>query len=68
MSTPQANTKIERVIEGFESLTLAIAAGVKAELSGDAARRQFEIVQSAREECREALHEFMKPTLRVLGD
>ncbi len=56
--TPQQNTKIERVVEGVESLATAI---VGAHPYGG--HRQFENVQNARRELREALAEVFKPVL-----
>lgn len=62
--TPQAITKIERVVEAVESLTVSINA-MQAEEDGTKRVRLFETVQDSRKELREALTEFVKPILRL---
>jgi len=66
--TPQANTKIERAVEAFESLAIAVVEaqrGNSSEMPGQR-RMLFDNVQDAREELRNALAEFITPTLRVV--
>lgn len=64
MSTPQANTKIERAVEAIESLTLAT---VTAQLASGKTEKvhAFENVKAARAECAAAFREFLQPILRV---
>lgn len=64
-SNPIIETKIERVTEGIEALTLAVAAAVGA--NGERALSAFEVVKDAREEVKIALRELITPTLRVVS-
>lgn len=59
MASPQVNYKIERATEAIEGLAVAVAA---------ARGRQMLDVSDARQELREALAEFLAPTLRVVGN
>lgn len=65
--TPAQNTKIESVVEGVESLSNAIVA-LHAAPNGPKRAGAFDNVQNARKELRDALAEFLKPALRVVGD
>jgi hypothetical protein len=62
--TPEQNTKIERVIEGMESLTNAVVELQSAPKGRRA--KAFNAVQEARSELRKGLVEFLKPALRVV--
>lgn len=64
MSNPQTNTKIERVVEAFEELAVAVAVSVK---GNEEPRKAFDAVAFARVETATALREFLQPTLRVIG-
>jgi hypothetical protein len=66
MTNPQTETKIERVTEAAESLTVAVISAQGT--SGDSALRAFDRVKDAREEYKAALRELIAPTLRVVGD
>lgn len=66
MSTPQAETKIERVVESVESLALAIVANSIA-VDDKSRRATFTDIQTARDESKQALRDFLTPTLRVVG-
>lgn len=63
--SPQQNTKIEIVTEAIESLVLAV---VEATRSHDAAASaaNHQNVLDARQNVRDSLAEFLKPTLRVV--
>ncbi len=66
--TPAQNTKIERVIEAIENMALAVTVSqhnTKVTLTPAMA---FDNVAEARAEAREALTDFLRPTLRVVGD
>lgn len=65
MSTPQIETKIERAVESFEALALAIVANATA-IDSKARATTFEDVQDAREECKGAIRAVLEPTLRVI--
>lgn len=65
MSTPAQNTKIERVVEGVESLAVAVVAHQAAEKGRRG--RTFNVVLEARKELHGALAEFLRPTLRVVA-
>jgi selenocysteine lyase/cysteine desulfurase len=65
MTSAQENTKVERVVEAIEGLTVAVAANVHG--GGDTHGSKFEDVLHAREEVATALREFLQPTLRVVG-
>lgn len=56
------NTKIERVIEAFENLSIQAARATMTHTPSSVAD-----VRDAREEAATALREFMQPTLRVVG-
>lgn len=60
MSDQIVNTKIERVTEAVEALTIAVTAALTAPQSN------FDDVIAARAELKEALGEFLQPTLRVV--
>lgn len=62
MSTPQANTKVERAVEAIEDLALAVAESVQ--VGGGAPA--FKRVQESREELRDALREYIQPVLRAV--
>lgn len=64
MTTPAQNTKIERVVEGVESLANAVAAHQRAP-SGKGGN-SFNVVLDARKELRTALAQFLQPALRVI--
>lgn len=64
-SNPVIETKIERVTEGIEALTLAVAAAVGT--NGDRARAAFDNVSDARAECKAAFRDLITPTLRVVS-
>jgi hypothetical protein len=54
MATPPIiTTKIERVVEAFENMAISAAA------------KDHEAVLAARQECAEALREFLAPTIRL---
>lgn len=57
-------TKVERVVEGFEALALAVNAAVAEKGHPETL---FKNVEDARGELREAFGELMKPTLRVVS-
>jgi cytidylate kinase len=62
-SHPAVNTKIERVTEAIESLTIAVCSAQRIpHVPGS-----FANVRDAREEVATALREFLQPTLRVVG-
>ena len=61
MASPQVNTKIERAVEAIESLSVAVAAQVRAKNT-----TSFQNVVDARQELRDALAEFVAPILRVV--
>jgi predicted amidohydrolase YtcJ len=63
VTSPQENTKVERMVEAIEALTVAVAVNVRP-MPG---RGQFENVKAARADLSDALREFLKPTLRVAG-
>jgi hypothetical protein len=65
MTSAQENTKVERVVEAIEGLTVAVAANVHG--GGDTHGSKFEDVIGARKEVSEALHDFLRPALRVVG-
>ena len=56
------DTKIERLTEAIESLTLATAVSV---MDKDRPAKNFERVKDAREEMKIALTDFLKPVLRI---
>jgi hypothetical protein len=62
MSTPQIETKIEKLAETTEALLLAIvgAQGTK----GQRALHAYDAVTSARQDHKDALREFLAPVLR----
>ena len=64
MTSPQENTKVERVVEAVEGLTVAVAANVR---GGGTHGSGFEDVKAARKDLSDALHDFLRPTLRVAG-
>lgn len=64
MSSPQTETKIERVTEATESLAIAVVTMRNA--TGDGALRAFDAAKAAREEYKAALRELVAPTLRVV--
>jgi len=61
MATQIVNTKIEKVVEAFESLAIATAAPY----TGPAESRMDNILM-ARADLAAALREFLAPTLRVV--
>jgi archaellum component FlaC len=63
MSTPQIETKIERVVESIESLTNAVV--TLREKADDDRAHAMQEVTDAREEAKEALRAFLQPTLRI---
>lgn len=63
-TTPAQNTKIERVVEGVESLANAVAAHQRAP-SGKGSK-SFNVVLEARKELHAALSQFLQPALRVI--
>lgn len=62
-STPQVNTKIERAVEAIESLTNAVV--TLREKPDDDRKAAFEAVVDARQECRDAFEDFLRPIFRV---
>lgn len=64
MSTPEQNTKIERVVEGVESLANAVTAHQAAPKSRRG--KSFNDVLAARKELHTALRDFLRPALRVV--
>jgi hypothetical protein len=61
-----AVTKVERVVEAIESMTVSVNA-MQNSSDGVDRVRLFEVVQDSRKELRDALAEFLKPTLRVIA-
>lgn len=61
----QANTKVERVVEGVESLAQAIVAN-HAAVDQHSLQATFQNVAIARDELRDALAELLKPVLRSI--
>jgi hypothetical protein len=61
MSDQIVNMKIDRVVEAAEALSVAIVQRVTSPTA-----YAFECVLDARKEYRDALAEFLKPTLRVV--
>ncbi len=70
MSNAVSNTKIERVIEAIESMALAVAVSLHSNppIFKTPPLAAFDAVADARKEARDALADFLKPTLRVVGD
>lgn len=68
MSEAAKNTKIELVTEAIETLVKTCVAGQAPNITGDAARRQFELVQEARIALADSLRVLLQPTLRVLDN
>jgi hypothetical protein len=64
------NTKIERVVEAFETMSVAVAVSIHSNPPNFKTPpvAAFDAVADARQEARDALAEFLKPTLRVVGD
>lgn len=62
-TTPQANTKIERAVESIEALANAVVT-LRDKPDDDRAKAMTDVLE-ARQECRDALADFLKPTLRV---
>jgi len=62
MAIEPTNTKIERLTEAIESLTLATAVSV---MDTKRPAKNFERVKDAREEIKTALTEFLQPVLRI---
>lgn len=56
MASPAVNTKVERVVESFENMAIAVAS------------KDHESVRDARKECADALREFLAPTIRLATD
>lgn len=63
MSTPQIETKIEKVAEAFEDLAVAVTLGTRP----DANKATFMGIVEAREALKDALREFMQPSLRLVS-
>lgn len=57
-ATPQANTIIERAVESIEDLANAVV--TLRERADDERTKAFEAVLEARQECRDALSDFLK--------
>lgn len=64
LPNPAARTKIERVVESFESLTNAVYT-LREKADDDRVKAMGDVVD-ARAECSEALGDFLAPTLRVV--
>lgn len=62
-ATPQTNTKIERAVESIEALTNAVV--TLRDKPDDDRKTAFEAVVDARQECRDAFADFLKPIFRV---
>lgn len=62
-STPQTNTKIERAVEAIEALALATI--TLHEKPDDERAKAFSLVIDARQECRDAFEDFLRPIFRV---
>jgi hypothetical protein len=62
MASAQVNYKLERAAEAVEDLAVAVAVSVRDAPNG------ADNVSNARKELRDALAEFLAPTLRVVGD
>ena len=64
------NTKVERVIEAFETMAVAVAVSIHSNPPNfkTPPLAAFDAVADARQEARNALAEFLRPTLRVVGD
>jgi len=65
MSNAVTNSKIERVVEAFEGMAIAVSVSVK---GGKDPLMAFDAVKNARDETRDALVDFLKPALRVVGE
>ena len=62
MASAQVNYKLERAAEAVEDLAVAVAVSVRDAPNGK------DHVSDARKELRDALAEFLSPTLRVVGN
>lgn len=62
-----ANTKVERVVEAFEAMAVAVSVASR-DTVPSSALAMFDDVANARREAADALREFLKPTLRVVGE
>jgi hypothetical protein len=66
----EATTRIERVTEAFEALTIAVVANVQLVNEGQPREKPpalFKNVLDARAELATSLRELLKPTLRVVS-
>lgn len=61
MADPAVNTKVDRLAEAIENLALACAARATSPTA-----YAFDQVLDARQEMRQALADFLQPTLRVI--
>lgn len=53
MAQPIINTRVERVVEAFENMAIGVAA------------KDHDAVVVARQECADALRDFLAPTIRL---
>ncbi len=67
MPTAAVNTKVERLTEALEALSIAIVVHIQKSSQVPPVLDGFEGIQDAREEIAAALHEFLRPALRVVG-
>lgn len=63
-ATAAARTKVERVVESFESLANAVCT-LREKADDDRAKAMGDVID-ARAECSSALDDFLAPTLRVV--
>jgi len=64
--SPQARTKVERVVEAVESMAVSVNA-MQNEPDGQTRVKLFATVQDSRKELRDALTEFVAPILRLVA-